>query len=38
MEHRKLPRGGEKLSVIDLGSGSLGLQVKKKLKLLLKKQ
>ena len=25
MEYRKLPRGEEKLSVIGLGSGSLGL-------------
>ena len=36
MEYRKLPRGEEKLSVIGLGSGSLGLA--SEVKLLLKKQ
>ncbi len=36
MEYRKLPRGEEKLSVIDLGSGSLGLASEEEIKVIIK--
>lgn len=36
MEHRKLPRGEEKLSVIGLGSGSLGLASEEEIKVIFK--
>ena len=38
MEYRKLPRGEEKLSVIGLGSGSLGLASEEEIEAIIKKQ
>ena len=36
MEYRKLPRGEEKLSVIGLGSGSLGLASEEEIEVVIK--
>ena len=36
MEYRKLPRGEEKLSVIGLGSGSLGLASEEEIEVIIK--